>query len=611
VVNPYKVFNELDRDGDMKISMDEAVASGFDAAIFKELDVNGDGRLSIKELSIFLKKEGKQWAEKASAETARSRGNVSVFNKLDLDGDMRISMEEAAALGFDAASAFDVATFKGLDVNGDGKLSIKELSDFLPQPPQPLPRQSNEDIACDLFNLQANMAVGGSTGASMSAHWASRGSVGSSSFANSFELKVNPKAEPAGPSCTGSFTEVMEVLGTVWEGFVNTKVVNVNFKEVKVGHRVEVPNGEIVITQKYDNHLATPAGIKIEASANKWLVVINSVMFNAEGKITAWIQEFDHVKVQNSRDAARVGHGVVALATETMQLQKTLKMGHNFEMSKKVKFTGQFAQAFAHKITMQVNPGDAEPGPSATGPFGIVQPVISRPWLDIINTSVENVEIGTDVGSNDVEVTQKYTFHLLNDAGKKVAATENKDFEVKHIITYNENKQIVKWVQNYDKSILNTARAQLTGEVTDIVALTKEIFELQKSTHVGSELASHFTPKMTLLVNPKDREAGPKSLGSFGEAVTVLGTCWAGFVTTKVNNANYKKISKTTVVLTQAVDAHIPDGFEEPTSGSELKWFRVVNTITFSNGLISKWIQEYDGYKVAEAKAAGAGANPE
>merc|ERR1719428_2792395 len=48
-----------------------------------------------------------------------------------------------------------------------------------------------------------------------------------SSFTPTFEMVVNPQIP--GPHVTGTFSEVMEVVGPMWIGFKNTKIESMSF----------------------------------------------------------------------------------------------------------------------------------------------------------------------------------------------------------------------------------------------------------------------------------------------------------------------------------------------------------------------------------------------
>ena len=54
----------------------------------------------------------------------------------------------------------------------------------------------------------------------------------------------------------------VRVLGAHWNGWVNTRIV---IEKVR-----ELDNGDVVVTQKYDNYLTNADGTKIPGTDNKW-----------------------------------------------------------------------------------------------------------------------------------------------------------------------------------------------------------------------------------------------------------------------------------------------------------------------------------------------------
>merc|ERR1719382_1732787 len=113
-------------------------------------------------------------------------------------------------------------------------------------------------------------------------------------FAPSFEFAANPKA--SGPHVTGSFQQVTQVIAPIWLGFKNTRIENTSFA-------IKAEN-VIVVSQVYDHHLTDASGVEIPGTANKAMEVTQTITYAADGKISAWVQEYDAEKVQSSRNMA-------------------------------------------------------------------------------------------------------------------------------------------------------------------------------------------------------------------------------------------------------------------------------------------------------------------
>ncbi|HET9652989.1 MAG TPA: EF-hand domain-containing protein, partial [Usitatibacter sp.] len=98
-------FKKLDKDGDGRISRDEAAAAPRLAQHFDAIDADPDGFLTRDELE--------------AAHRARAEAH---FRKIDTDGDGRISLAEAQANAPRLARNFD-----RIDANHDGFLTREEL----------------------------------------------------------------------------------------------------------------------------------------------------------------------------------------------------------------------------------------------------------------------------------------------------------------------------------------------------------------------------------------------------------------------------------------------------------------------------------------------------
>jgi hypothetical protein len=122
-------------------------------------------------------------------------------------------------------------------------------------------------------------------------------------FAPSVDLRVNPAAGVPGPSVTGDFGEVMGVLGPIWEGFVNTKAQNVSFNPSARDDLM------IVLAQSYSNHLVHQThGTKIPGTESEFQVT-HTISYDAQNKICAWVQVYDHAQIEAARGVAEEAAG--------------------------------------------------------------------------------------------------------------------------------------------------------------------------------------------------------------------------------------------------------------------------------------------------------------
>merc|ERR1719191_865553 len=105
--------------------------------------------------------------------------------------------------------------------------------------------------------------------------------------------------------------------------------------------------------------------------------------YDADGKISAWVTEFDASKVQAARKAQNM-----SLCKETCIAQAQLAMGEvNQEML--AEFGKKFASSFTPTFEMIVNP--QLPGPRVTGTFNEVMEVVSPMWIGFKNTRMESM----------------------------------------------------------------------------------------------------------------------------------------------------------------------------------------------------------------------------
>lgn len=114
--DPNRLFTERDKDGDGKISRDEAderMKQGFD-----RIDADKDGFLTREELASALRR-----MMEAGARGNASRTPRALFNEQDADADGRLSKDEAKGPLAEK--------FTKLDANKDGKLDPQEVENGL------------------------------------------------------------------------------------------------------------------------------------------------------------------------------------------------------------------------------------------------------------------------------------------------------------------------------------------------------------------------------------------------------------------------------------------------------------------------------------------------
>ncbi|MBL8511007.1 MAG: EF-hand domain-containing protein [Betaproteobacteria bacterium] len=111
-----------DKNGDGKISREEAAALPRIAKKFDQIDTNKDGFVTLEEIKASMA----QHAQEHGQHGAGGDHGGKMFEKLDANGDGFISREEAASHP-KLAEHFDK-----LDSNKDGKLSKEELAAHRP-----------------------------------------------------------------------------------------------------------------------------------------------------------------------------------------------------------------------------------------------------------------------------------------------------------------------------------------------------------------------------------------------------------------------------------------------------------------------------------------------
>lgn len=212
-----------------------------------------------------------------------------------------------------------------------------------------------------------------------------------------------------------------------------------------------------------------------------------------------------------------------------------------------------------------------------------------------------------------VEILQQIDTHLLDAAGNKVSDSAIEGFVITHTLTFTGGK-ITQWVRDFDMVPIRKSRAAKAAKATDIISLSKATWEKQKTMALGdvnpelftkfaTELGEAFSDRMEVLVNPKDKVPGPTYRGDFAGSMGMLGPIWMGFVNTKVINRQFIKRGNDTVIVTQKYDNHLVDATGMKIKGTENKWFNVTHTLTYEDGIVVKWTQEFLNSRLLACRA--------
>jgi peroxiredoxin len=430
----------------------------------------------------------------------------------------------------------------------------------------------------ETFEMQAQMAKGAIDEAKFAEFIAKFAGF----FAPTFDLAVNP--EVPGPKVTGNLELAMQTIAPIWLGFKLTRIENQSFA-------IKAEN-VIVVSQVYDNHLTDASGVEIPGTANKGMEVKQTVTYDADGKIKAWVQEYDAKKVQASRN--------MAACRETFEIQIKMAMG-KVDESMIAEFSAKFAGFFAPTFDMIVNPKTS--GPKVMGGTFVEAVEVTSPiWIGFKNTNIDNKSF---VAKRDgtIEVTQVYHQHLTDASGVEVEGTALKN-QVVQTVTYTHGK-ISSWVQEFDKSAIQAARQ------THIMALCKATCEAQAQLAMGEvnqemladfgkKFASSFTQTFEMAMNPQI--PGPQVTGTFSEVMDVVGPTWLGFKNTKIESPALSLKGDNVVFVSQVLHQQLMDTSGEEVPGAH-HILEMQTTYTYdANGKILKLVQEFDVAKVEASR---------
>jgi hypothetical protein len=417
-------------------------------------------------------------------------------------------------------------------------------------------------------------------------------------FAPCVEFAANPRI--AGPKVTGTFEQIQQTIAPIWLGFKITRIENISFalKSENV----------IVVSQVYDNHLIDASGVEIPGTANKAMEVTQTVTYDADGKISAWVQEYDAKKVQSSRN--------MAACREVFDIEVKMAMG-DIDEAKIAEFGAKLAEFFTPKVDMCVNPKSSGPkvrggtfvevvecsGPTVMGgTFAEAVSVSGEIWLGFKNTSIENKSF---VAKRDgsIEVTQVYQHHLTDASGAEVAGTALTS-QLVQTMFYTEDGKIWSWVQEFDESKVQAARkAQIMSlcKETCIAQAQLAMGEVNQEmlAEFGKRFASSFTPTFEMVVNPQI--PGPRVTGTFSEVMEVVSPIWIGFKNKRIESMSFRAKSDNEVFVTQVCHQQLLDMSGEEVPGAS-HILEMQTTYTYTNGKISKLVQEFDAVKVEASR---------
>jgi hypothetical protein len=359
-------------------------------------------------------------------------------------------------------------------------------------------------------------------------------------FAPCVEFAANSKI--GGPRVTGTFEEIQQTVASIWLGFKITRIENTSF-EIKA-------ENVIVLTQVYDMHLTDASGVEIPGTANKAMEATQTITYDGDGKISAWVNEYDAKKVQSSRN--------MASCREVFEISAKMAMG-DIDESMIAESIATFAEFFTPKIDFLVNPKSSGPNVMG-GTFAEAMGVCGQIWLGFKNTSIANASFVAKPDSA-IEVTQVYQHHLTDASGVEVAGTALTS-QVVNTMFYAEDGKISSWEQEFDESKVQAARkAQIMSlcKETCIAQAQLAMGEVNQEmlAEFGKKFASSFTPTFEMVVNPQI--PGPQVTGTFSEVMEVVSPMWIGFKNTRIESMSFRAKNDNEVFVTQVCHQQLMD----------------------------------------------------
>lgn len=170
-----------------------------------------------------------------------------------------------------------------------------ELLDRILEPETELETETDPEnivICKSMFEMQATIAIERETSNSMEVFATSFSAM----VANDATCHVNPGSTVPGPTSTGGIGPMVELVGSLWNGFNNTTVENVTFTLTG-----EAEN-EVTVVQNYNNHITNSSGLVIPGTENDFIVT--HVCMFSEGKLTSWVIKYDQELMDKAKECA-------------------------------------------------------------------------------------------------------------------------------------------------------------------------------------------------------------------------------------------------------------------------------------------------------------------
>merc|ERR1712050_349451 len=169
---------------------------------------------------------------------------------------------------------------------------------------------------------------------------------------------------------------------------------------------------------------------------------------------------------------------------------------------------------------------------------------------------------------------------------------------------YDASGKISEWVQEYDQSkILASRQAQNMSLCIETCVAQAQLamgeVNQEMLAEFGKTFASSFTPTFEMIVNPQI--PGPRVTGTFSEVMEVAGPMWLGFKNKKIESMTFCAKGDSNVFMTQVCHQQLMDKSGEEVPGA-YHILDIQTTYTYTNGKISKLVQEFDAAKVEASR---------